>query len=106
MDIYDREHLTEFLVALFGKQANSWHPNEELFNLTYKLVAESGGCSEAMRYVPEPLAPGKAPFKWLKKEVRSKFLKTVQENREQYVICLRGAAYNMALEFKMAAQGV
>ena len=23
MDIYDREHLTEFLVALFGKQANS-----------------------------------------------------------------------------------
>lgn len=63
-------------------------------------------CSEAMRHVPEPLAPGKAPFKWLKKEVRSKFLKTPQENKEQYVICLHGAAYNMALEFKMATQGV
>ena len=33
-------------------------------------------------------------------------LKTLKENKEQYVICLRGAAYNMALEFKMAAQGV
>ncbi len=27
-------------------------------------------------------------------------------DREHHVICLRGAAYNMALEFNMAAQGV
>lgn len=106
MDIYNREYLKEFLVALYGKQAESWHPNEQLFDLTYKLVAESGKCSEAMRYVPEPMAVGKSPFKWLKKEVRSKFLKTLRDNKERYVICLRGAAYNMAFEFKLAAQGL
>ncbi len=32
MDIYNREHLKEFLVALFGKQANSWHQEKHLSN--------------------------------------------------------------------------
>lgn len=80
MDIYDREHLQEFLVALYGSQAKSWYPNEALFNLTFELVQESGECSAAMRYVPEPLAPGKNVFKWLAKEARTKFLAALAEN--------------------------
>lgn len=106
MDIYEREHLKEFLVALFGRQAQSWYPNELLFNLTYELIEESGECSEALRYVPEPLTPGKNVFKWLTKEARSKFLKTIAENKEQYVACLKAAAYRMAHRFHLAAQGV
>lgn len=106
MDIYDRDHLKEFLVSLFGQQARSWFPNEQLFNLTYELVQESGECTEAMRYVPEPLAPGKNAFKWLAKEARSKFLKTLAETKEHYVMCLKTAAWRMVHRFHLAAQGV
>lgn len=106
MDIYEREYLKEFLVALFDRKAKSWHPNEELFNLTYQLISESGECGEAMQFVPEPLGPGKNAMKWLSKEARSKFLKTLAENKEHYVLCLRAAAYRMAQRFDMAAMGV
>lgn len=106
MEIYDRAHLKEFLVALFGQQAQSWYPNEQLFNVTYELIDASGECGEALRYIPEPIAPGRNAFKWLAKEARSKFLKTIAENKEQYVVCLRAAAYRMAHRFHLAAQGV
>ncbi|HIO29310.1 hypothetical protein [Marinobacter salarius] len=106
MDIYDREYLKEFLIALFGQQAKSWHPNDELFDLTYELISESGECDEAMKLVPEPLGPGKNTLKWLSKEARSKFLKMLAENKEHYTLCVKAAAYRMAQRFHMAALGV
>lgn len=106
MDIYDRDHLKQFLIALFGQQAKSWFPNEQLFNLTYELIEESGNCSDAMRYVPEPLGPARNAFKWMAKEARRKFLAAIVENKEQYSICLSTAAYRMVRRFQMVAQGI
>ncbi|WP_148707064.1 hypothetical protein [Marinobacter sp. F3R11] len=106
MDIYDREHLKQFLVTLFGQQAASWHPNEQLFNLTYELVEESGSCSEAIKYVPGPLGPARNAYKWMAREARSKFLQALSENRDHYTICIGAAAYRMVHRFQLAAQGV
>jgi len=52
------------------------------------------------------MPPGKQEFTYLKKEVRGIFLRHLKENKQHYVICLRGSAFNMALEFDMAAQGL
>lgn len=106
MDIYERDYLKQFLVALFGKQAAGWFPNEQLFNLTYELIAETNACSDAMRYVPEPLGPARNAFRWMAKEARKKFLKTISENKDAYVICVNAAAYRMVHRFHLAAQGV
>lgn len=106
MDIYERDHLQQFLITIFGQQAASWFPNEPLFNLTYELIQESGGCTEAMRYVPEPLGPARNAFRWMAKEARKKFLKTIAENKDHYAMCIGTAAYRMAHRFHLAAQGV
>ena len=106
MDLHERDDLKEFLTTLYGPQVNGWAMNDELFNLTYKLVSESSSCSDAMDFVPRPLAPGKEPIKWLTKQVRSMFLRALKERKEYYVSCLKAAAYNMKPEFEMAAQGV
>ncbi|AZR43318.1 hypothetical protein [Marinobacter salarius] len=50
--------------------------------------------------------PGKNVLKWLSKEARSKFLKTLAENKEHYTLCVEAAAYRMAQRFHMAALGV
>lgn len=106
MDLYEREDLKAFLVSLFGSQVNSWTMNDEIFNLTYELVAASSACSDAMDYVPRPMAPGKEPIKWITKEARSMFLRVLKDRKEHYVACLKSAAYNMKSEFIFAAQGV
>jgi len=106
MDLYDRDNLKAFLVTLFGNQANNWPMSEKMFNLTFELVSESSACSSAMAFVPRPIPYGQTPFKWLAKEVRSKFLKRLKNDKEHYVICLKAAAYRMVGKFQMASQGV
>jgi len=106
MDLYERENLQDFLVSLFGNQAQSWPMNEKVFNLTFELVAESTACSSAMDVVPRPLPYGANPFTWLKKQVRGAFIRRLNENKEQYVVCLRAAAVRMVRRFQMAAQGI
>ncbi|AHI33078.1 hypothetical protein AU15_06705 [Marinobacter salarius] len=58
-----------------------------------------------MKFVPEPLSPGESALKWLSREARSKFLKTLAENKEHYTLCVKAAAYRMAQCFHMAALG-
>lgn len=106
MDLHESDDLRAFLVSLFGNQANNWPMSEGIFNLTFELVSESGQCSGAMDVVPRPLPYGKAPFKWMSKELRGMFLRNLKENKEQYVTCLKAAAYRMAHQFHMAAQGI
>ena len=106
MDLYESDDLRVFLVSLFGNQANNWPMTESIFDLTFELVSESGDCSGAMDLVPRPIPFGKQPFKWMSKELRGAFLRDLKENKEQYVICLKAAAYRMAGQFRLASQGV
>ena len=106
MDLHDQDDLKEFLVSLFGKQANNWPMNEAIFNLTYKLIEESSSCSGAMDIVPQPMPYGANPFSWLQSQVRSAFIRTIKDNKQQYVICLKAASVRMVRDFQMAAMGV
>lgn len=106
MDLYERDDLKEFLVMLFGEQANNWPMTEGMFNLTFKLVSESGSCTRAMSLVPHPVPPTGKPYQWLSKHIRGLFLRELKDNKKQYVICLRGAAFQMATEFRMAVSGL
>ncbi len=59
MGLHERQDLKTFLVSLFGAKVNHWPMNEEIFNLTYKLVAESGlVLAGMMDFVPRPMPPG------------------------------------------------
>jgi len=79
--------------------------NEKLFNLTYKLVQESGQCSAGMDFVPRPMPPGASAMKYLKKQVREIFLRAINKNKDLYVICVKAAAFQMASDFKLAGNG-
>ena len=105
MDLYERQDLKDFLVSLFGSKANQWRMNEGIFNLTYELVAESGLCSGMMDFVPRPMPYGVSPMRYLKKELRGVFLRSISKNKNQYVICTKAAAIKMVSRFQEAAMG-
>lgn len=106
MDWYERDDLKEFLVALYGNQANQWPMTESMFDLTFKLISESGSCTRAMDLIPRPAPPTGRPYQWLSKHIRGLFLRELKDNKKQYSICLKATALKMAGEFHMAASGV
>jgi len=106
MGLHERQDLKAFLVSLFGSKANHWPMNEQIFNLTYKLVAESGLCSGMMDFVPRPMPPGASPMRYLAKQLREMFLRTIRQNKDQYIVCVKATAYRMSREFEMAASGL
>jgi len=105
MNLLERQDLKDFLVSLYGNKVKGWPMNEQIFNLTYKLVAESGLCSGMMDFVPRPMPYGVSPLRYLKKELRGIFLRTIRQNKDQYIICIKHAARNMRAEFELAARG-
>ena len=106
MDLYERQDLKDFLVELYGNKANGWPMNEQIFNLTYELVVESGLCSGMMDLVPRPMPPGVSAMKYLAKQARGIFLRMISQNKQQYVVCVNQVARNMASRFIEAALGV
>ncbi len=106
MDLHERQDLKSFLVALYGPQANGWPMNEKIFDLTYELVALSGRCSGVMDFVPRPMPYGINPMRYLKKELREMFLRAISKNKDQYIVCVKGAAGGMSTKFKEAALGL
>jgi len=106
MNLYEREDLQDFLVSLYGPQANGWPMNEKIFNLTYELVAESGQCSGMMDFVPRPMPVGASPFRYLAKELRGIFLRTIRQNKKQYIACIKIISLKMATRFQEAARGI
>ena len=88
MDIHEQDDLRAFLTSLFGRQVQGWPMNENMFNLTFELVAESSACSSAMDLVPRPMPLGGQPIKWLKKQVREMFLRELKDRKENYVAAL------------------
>jgi len=105
MNLHERQDLKDFLVSLYGPQVNKWLMNEKIFNLTYELVALSGKCSGMMDFVPRPMPYGVSPMRYLKKELRGMFLRSISKNKDQYILCVKGAAGAMAAKFKLAALG-
>lgn len=53
------KNLKLFVVNIYGQQASSSEINDEIFNLTYKMLSESVKCSEIMNLVLRPLSVGK-----------------------------------------------
>ncbi len=106
LDTHEQQDLKEFLVALFGNQAQGWPMNEGVFNLTYELVQESSSCSDLMDLVPSPHAYFSNPMSWMKKQAREIFLRALKDRKDHYVICLKASAVKMVRQFQMAAAGV
>lgn len=106
MESHERQELKNFLISLYGPEVYRWPMNEQMFNLTYELVAFSRQCSGVMDFVPRPMPAGVSPMRYLNKELRGIFLRSISENKKQYIVCLRGASARMANKFKEAALGM
>ena len=106
LDMHEQQDLKEFLVALFGRQAQGWPMNEGIFNLTYELIQESGTCSDLMDLVPRPHGYFSNPISWMKKQARETFLRVLKDRKDHYVVCVKSAAIKMVRRFQMAAVGV
>lgn len=72
MEQSEKDDLRAFLATLYGQQANSWPMSERMFNITYRMLNESEGCSDAMDHVPRPLPPGSQPIRWITKRSASR----------------------------------
>lgn len=106
MDINDRENLKEFMVELYGPQARSWSMNEKVFNIIYNMLTETSGCSDLMDLVPRPHALGKAPLKYITKEIRSSVTRKLKDRKQHYTSCIKFVAANYRSQIQMAAMGV
>jgi hypothetical protein len=106
VDLYNKSDLKEFLVSVFGVQAQSWNMNEEVFNLTHEFVRKTGKCSSAIDTVPNPMGPGQSAYSYLSSLARGYFLKYINQNKEQYVICTTSIARDMVRRFQLASMGL
>jgi len=105
MDLSEKELLKEFLVSLYGNQANNWNMSEEVFNITYKMIEGASSCSDAMDLVPRPHALGKAPIQYLKKEIRKNFIRELKDRKEYYKACLGLTALRYKSPIEIATLG-
>lgn len=106
MDVNDRDNLKEFLIELYGPQARQWSMNQNVLNIVYKMIGDSQGCSDLMDLVPRPHALGKAPIKYLTKEIRSSILRKLKKRKEYYKSCMNMVAVNYKTHIHMAAIGL
>jgi hypothetical protein len=106
MDLYNREDLKEFLVSIYGNQANDWDMNERVFNLAHELVRETGRCSSAIDLVPRPMGPGQTAYSYLSSLARGAFLRYIKQNKEQYKICTSTVALKKLRSFQLASMGL
>ena len=106
MDINDRDNLKEFVSELYGAQSRSWSMNEKVFDIVYKMLNESSACTDLMDLVPRPHALGKAPIKYLTKEIRSSVVRKLKQRKEYYSSCLKVIALNYKTHIQLAAMGL
>mgnify|MGYP000496748650 CR=1 FL=1 len=105
MDLQERDDLRAFLHGLYGSQVVGWNMTDEVFNIAFKMVKESSGCSDAMDLVPRPFPLGATPIKWLKKEARKIFLRKLKARKEYYSTCLTYIKASYRTHIFMAARG-
>lgn len=102
----EQQNLRDFLVAVYGSQVKSWNMNDSVFNLTYKMVAESKKCSDAMDFVPRPVATMQSPIKYLSKIARGILLRKLKNNKQQYKICIKVASLKFRTAIQLASMGL
>ncbi len=102
----EKQNLKLFLVNVYGQQANSWDITDEVFNLTYKMLSESGKCSDVMDLVPRPISVGQNPAKWLTKQVRSMIIRKIKDRKGHYAVCVKTSALKMKTSFLMLDAGL
>ncbi|HHC7356250.1 TPA: hypothetical protein ACN30S_005022 [Vibrio campbellii] len=106
LSIEEKQDLKSFLVNVYGPQARNWAINDEMFNLTYKMLSESGKCSDLMDLVPRPISVGENPAKWLSKQVRSMILRKLKGRKGHYTVCVKTSAIKMKTNFLMIDAGL
>jgi hypothetical protein len=106
MDINDRDNLKEFLVELYGPQARRWSMNENVFKIVYKMINESSACSDLMDLVPRPHALGKAPIKYITKEIRTSVIRKLKARKEHYKSCMQVVAASYKTQIHMTSIGI
>ena len=104
---YERERLSSFLIALYGKQvAGKWEPNEKVLGLVLEMLDKSGQCSGLMDWVPRPINMFSSPLKALGREAIKKILKSLKDRENDYVICLAAAKYRFRGRLDLAGRGL
>jgi len=106
LSYYTRDGIREFLVSLYGAQANSWNINNQVGAVVYEMVRKSSQCSATMNWVPRPLNPFSNPFTQIAKQQIKAFINSLLDNKEHYVACLRAASLNHKSKIYLASQGV
>lgn len=108
MDLSQTEkiQLKAFLVSVYGPSANVWPMNDEVFNLTFKMLHESQKCSDIMDIVPRPIAFGQPAIKWLQAQLRATLLRKLKDQSKHYAACVSTSAWKMKTDFEMAANGL
>ena len=106
MDIYNRDNLTEFLVALYGNQAHSWEINDEVAKQVILMVLETEKCSKAMDFIPRPHPYGSNPLSWLGKEAAKGLFRHLKNNKDQYAVCASKASLVWRSKIQMASMGL
>jgi len=61
-----------FLVKLYGQQANSWQINNKVLDLIEEIILKSEGCTKYIHAVPRPsnINPAGTVKKWAFKQAR------------------------------------
>lgn len=102
----EQENMRAFLSAVYGPQVKSWPMNNNIFDLTYKLLQKSNKCSDLMDLVPRPMAPGQSATKYISKQIRNILLRSLKERKQHYRTCVSAAAWGMKMEFLSTANGL
>jgi hypothetical protein len=105
MDSQERDDLKTFLQGLYGSQVHASNMTDEVFNIAFKMVKESSGCSDAMDLVPRPFPAGASPIRWLKGQARKAFLRQLKNRKEYYASCLNYIKLHYRTHITMAARG-
>ncbi|NTS77910.1 hypothetical protein HR060_13705 [Catenovulum sp. SM1970] len=101
----EKENLRAFLSAVYGNQVNGWSMNNDVFNLTFKMLEDSRKCSDLMDYVPRPMALGQAPINYVRKSIRETLLRKLKNNKAHYRACIGVVANKKKTKIYMAAMG-
>lgn len=80
--------------------------NDEIFNLTHRMLDESRKGSDLMDFVPRPIRAGQQPVKWLSKQLRGTHLRKLPERKHHYTVCVRTVAWKRRIDFEAAANGL
>ncbi len=102
----EKEDMKEVLAKLYGSQVQNWKITIKTFEVLERLIKKTKSCDDVMDLVPRPFGGG-AVVRWGLKQVRDVILRKLKGNDgKHYIVCMRGTALSMKVEFIQAGYGI